>query len=263
MATLHHQIWIGFAGGLLGFAHCVGMCGGFVLQLSQGARGTRALLRPLFWFVGKLFSYLFLGALAGFAGAFAAKELAQLAVLQNLLSYLAGALILSAGLSLLGLLPVGLRNSRGSGRGSMPGENFVTSLLAKLFVAPGPSAALVLGLGTGFLPCPIVLAFLAYALQSGSVATGMVTMGALGIGTGLPLLLVGGLTRFPGIHMRSWAPRASGIILILLGLVTALRGTAVFHHLLGCPEAPSLDQAAGSPEKPCCQGGIHGTVSGN
>lgn len=263
MNILYHQVWMGLAGGLIGFAHCLGMCGGFVLQLSQGAPGTRASFRALSWFVGKLFSYLFLGALAGFAGGFAAKELAQLAVVQNLLSYLAGSLILGAGLSLLGLLPVGRRSSPGNRGPLLPGANLATSVLAKLFVAPGPGAALVLGLGTGFLPCPIVVAFLAYALQSGSVTTGMVTMGALGIGTGLPLLLVGGLTLFPGIRRRSWAPRAGGVILVLLGLITALRGTPAFHHLLGCPEAPSLGQTASSAEKPCCQGGTHGTVGGN
>jgi uncharacterized protein len=257
MEILSHHLWIGFIGGLLGFAHCLGMCGGFVVHLSQARSGRRPPTTPLFWLAGKLFSYLFLGALAGFAGGFLAASLQKIIAIQNLLSYLAGGAILWAGLSLLGLLPVRQGFHIGNGDG------LATSLARHFFSAPSPGSALVLGLATGLLPCPIVLAFLAYALQSGSVMTGMVTMGALGLGTSVPLLLLGTVSRVSRAPLRRWAPRAGGVILVVLGLTTALRGTTTFHHLLGCPPIPGLQQAATGAGKPCCTGELHGSGSGN
>jgi len=254
MDTMGHHIWIGFAGGLLGFAHCLGMCGGFVLHLSLRKDGTRMLSGPLLWLAGKLFSYLFLGAAAGYAGGFLGNLLLRQGQFQNLLSFAAGGVILLMGLSVLGLLPVRSKATGGIG------ENVLVTLFRTFLKGHSSGAALTLGIATGFLPCPIVLAFLAYALQSGSVLTGMVTMGALGLGTTAPLLLLSGATRLSGIHLRSWAPKAGGIILITLGLTTALRGATIYHHLLGCPAQQGV---ATHPQKPCCPGELHANVRGN
>jgi uncharacterized protein len=257
MQTLTPHIWIGFAGGLLGFAHCLGMCGGFAVCLSHGKSGARVFALQSLWLAGKLFSYLFLGAVAGFAGGYIGNLLPKLELLGNLLSFLAGALILMMGLSALGLFPAGKK----------AGESFAASVLVslgrKFLTAASPGAALALGLVTGFLPCPIILSFLAYSWQSGSVLTGMVTMGALGLGTALPLLLLGSVSLLSGVHLRNWAPKAGGILLILLGLTTALRGTAIYHRLLGCPAEATLSQAATDTKNPCCTGELHGNGSGN
>jgi len=257
MENLPHHIWIGFAGGLFGFAHCLGMCGGFAVCLSQGKSGARTMVVQMLWLTGKLFSYLFLGAVAGFAGGYLGNLLPNLELLRNLLSYLAGTLILIMGLSTLGLFPAG----------NKAGESFTESVLVSLsrrfLTAASPGAALALGLATGFLPCPIILAFLAYSLQSGSVITGMVTMGALGLGTTLPLLLLGRASRVSWVHLRSWGPKAGGVLLVILGLTTALRGTATFHRLLGCPAGPTLSHATTDANKPCCTGELHGNGSGN
>ena len=257
MESLSHHIWIGFAGGLLGFAHCLGMCGGFVLHLSQGKNRVEMLITHLLWLAGKSFSYLFLGAVAGYAGGVLTGLLPGQALFQNLLSFAAGSTMLLMGLQVLGLLPVRM-NLAGSF-----GATLLANLGRSFLAASSPSAALVLGLATGLLPCPIVLAFLAYALQSGSVATGMITMAALGLGTTVPLLLLGGFSRLLRMQLRSWAPRAGGILLVLLGLITVLRGTATFHHLLGCPANPGSHPVADGSLKPCCNGGQHGNGGGN
>lgn len=255
METLANNAWIGLAGGLLAFAHCLGMCGGFALHLSQEKNQHKMVTGQLLWVTGKAFSYLFLGALAGYAGGYAETLLLRQGLFQNLLSYAAGGVILLMGLSLLGLVPVRALGNPGTGLLSRLGGEFLRS--------HSPGAALSLGLATGFLPCPIVLALLAYSLQSGSVLTGMATMGGLGLGTALPLLLLGGASRVVGLHLRSWAPRAGGVILIILGLTTALRGTAFFHHLLGCPSKPALHQGATVADKPCCAGEVDGDSRGN
>lgn len=254
METVTHHLWIGFAGGLLAFAHCLGMCGGFVLHLSQEKDRKKMLTSQLLWQAGKLTTYMFLGAVAGFAGGFLQLVFLDQRNLQNLLSYGAGAVIVIMGLSLLGLLPV---------RAGGPGNSAVTNLAGfcrSFFTASSPGAALYLGMATGLLPCPIIIAFLAYSLSSGSVLNGMATMGALSLGTMLPLLLLGGLTRLTRLHLRSWAPKAGGMILIILGLSTALRGTAIYHHMLGCPEKPPAQQSHPKEIKPCCPGKAHASV---
>lgn len=257
MEILTHHIWIGFAGGLLGFAHCLGMCGGFAVCLSQGKSGAQTLVVQMLWLAGKLFSYLFLGAVAGFTGGYLGNLLPDLELLRNLISFLAGALILVMGLSALGLFPAGKKS------GDSFAESVLVSLSRRFLTAASPGAALALGLATGFLPCPIILAFLAYSLQSGSVMTGMATMGALGLGTTLPLLLLGGVSRLSWVHLRSWAPKAGGVLLIILGLTTALRGTAIYHRLLGCPAEAALSQTATDAIKPCCSGELRGNSSGH
>ena len=256
MNTLPHHLWIGFAGGLLAFAHCLGMCGGFVLHLSQEKDGPRMVTAQLLWQTGRLFTYLFLGALAGYAGAFLELVFLDQALFRNGISLAAGAIILLMGLSLLGLLPV-----RGNERGGRA-EAALTAICRKLFTAASPGAALAMGITTGLLPCPIVIAFLAYSLQTGAVLSGMATMAGLGMGTMLPLLLLGGATRLAGLHLRSFGAKAGGVILVLLGLCTALRGTALYHQLLGCPSKPAQSQTKINDSKPCCAGELNGNRSG-
>ena len=249
-----HHLWIGLAGGLLGFAHCLGMCGGFALHLARGKNGRNAAACQLPWLAGKMCSYLFLGAVAGYAGGYLEAVLARTVPFRNLLGLGAGVAILLAGLSLLGLLPV---RRPGAGGGAL------AALARNLLADPSPGAALALGLFTGMLPCPVVLAFLAFSLQSGSVPRGMATMGGVGLGTMVPLVLLGALSRLSGLHLRSWAPRAGGIVLVLLGLTTAFRGTEIYHRLLGCPPAPALQEAergtakATGTVKDCRTGGVH------
>ena len=232
MPMLSHHVWIGFAGGILAFAHCLGMCGGFALHLSREREGSRLFAPQFAWHAGRLSTYLFLGALAGFAGHRLHLFIVSHGLWQNLLGYLAAAAMLLAGLSLLGLLP------------ARPGGGVLqqawASFSGRLLQASSPGAALALGIGTGFLPCPIILAFVAYALQTGSIASGAAAMAGLALGSMLPLLALGGAARLTGWHLRRWAPQAGGIILIFLATSTALRGSSVFHKLLGCPQTPTM-----------------------
>lgn len=257
MEILTQHIWIGFAGGILAFAHCLGMCGGFVLHLSQEKNGKSMMAGQLLWHAGKFSTYIFLGAMAGFAGGFLEQLFLDHRLFQNLLSYATGAIMLLMGLSLLGLLPVSSKGAESAGIGAL------TALGQRFFTASSPGSALTMGMATGFLPCPIILAFLAYSLQSGSVVIGMATMGALSIGTMLPLLLFGGATGLTRVYLRNWGPTAGGIILVLLGLTTALRGTSAYHHLLGCPPRPALQHAQVQESKPGCTGKMHGNGLAN
>ena len=113
---------------------------------------------------------------------------------------------------------------------------------------PSPS-----GLMTGLLPCPIVVGFLALSLQSGSVLTGMATMAAMGVGTVWSLLLLGMTGYALQARTRRWGAVVGGIVLVLLGTVTILRGTGAMHHLMGHHHAAATMQME-MPEPPATRG---------
>ena len=227
------HFWIGFTGGTLAFVHCLGMCGGFALHLSRAARPAQALGRQLLWHAGRTCTYAFLGALAGFGGS-VFQALAGLARAQQVLAYAAGGVMILMSLVLFGLFPAFDRN-----RPPREAGGLWSALLRGVFKDPTAGGALALGLATGFLPCPIVLALLAYAAHTGSVSAGLITMAAMGLGTLGPLLLLGLTGHLASRRLRRWGSLAAAVVLALLGLVTILRTTETFHHLLGCPRAPA------------------------
>jgi sulfite exporter TauE/SafE len=61
-------VWKGLLVGSAQFAHCPGMCGGFALHLAGRDGQGPVLVRQLLWHAGKTVTYVFLGAIAGFAG---------------------------------------------------------------------------------------------------------------------------------------------------------------------------------------------------
>lgn len=236
-----HYMWLGFLGGVLAFAHCLGMCGGFALHLSQGPTRLGVLQRQLLWHAGKTATYVFLGAMAGFLG-HRIGAMGNLPWLQHVLTYIVGGFMIVMGLAMLGVIPARL-----TAPSTGTNDGFFASLFRQFFRETTPQAAFVLGLATGFLPCPIVLGFLALSVQNGSVPTGMMTMAAMGIGTVWALLLLGMTGQAISLRLRRWSPVLAGAVLIVLGAATAARGTEAFHRLLGCPHA-----ARAAAKSPCC-----------
>ncbi|MBJ6726087.1 sulfite exporter TauE/SafE family protein [Geomesophilobacter sediminis] len=229
---------LGLTGGAAAFAHCLGMCGGFVLLQP----GPKALRRQLLWHAGRLSSYLLLAALAAHAGATLSRVLAGGGV-QNLIGWATGAVMVAAGMSLLGVLPV--RGGKGCGA--------LLRLAGELFTTSSPGAPLLMGVVSGLLPCPILLAFLAYAMERGSVPAALATMAGVGVGTTLPLLALGSTAAVVTARTRRWGVRGAAVLLLGLGAVTALRGGPLLHRFLPCPAAP---QAIASETEP--PGGRHG-----
>jgi hypothetical protein len=199
-------------------AHCLGMCGGFALALSapDRTRAWNALGSHLLLQLGKGVSYAFLGALAG---AFGAALLRQPAFVwgARALALLAGAMLIAAGLALLGL-----RASRGGAAAAFLAPH-LSRLMGPLLSARPRGAGLVVGLLMGFLPCPLVYAGLAAAAASGSAARGALILGGVALGT-IPAL--GTLAVFGGLlgdGARRGLARAAGALLLVVGLVTLSR----------------------------------------
>jgi len=218
-----------FLAGLAGSWHCAGMCGGFACALGSDQRSRAAsLARQLTYNLGRVTTYCFLGALVGFlAVALCSSEagIPPTSGAQRMLAITSGLLMVFIGLSLLGWLR----------RLSHPpllgfGAQSLAQALRQLLRAPGPAMPLAFGVFNGFLPCPLVYAFLAQAAGSGGPLPGLLVMLAFGLGTFPAMLLMGwlGAAGWPfGAGAERW--RRSGIdlagaFIIVLGLITLARG---------------------------------------
>lgn len=255
MTTLVNYLAAGLVGGAAAFAHCLGMCGPFALHLAGPQATGRPFVRQVFWHTGRIFTYLFLGALAGFLGA-AVVRTPALATFQKALGWSLGGVMALMGLGMMGL------HWRPAGGKTPSWVSLLPAAWADVLASPGGGAAFVLGLIGGFLPCPIVLGFLAWSAASGSVVAGMATMAGVGVGTIWSLALVAVTGQVIRPRLRRWGMFAGGIILILLGAATALRGTDAVHGVLGCPDcqAAAAHESAGRQAgpaavpttRPCC-----------
>lgn len=205
--------------GFAGSFHCLGMCGGFACGLGADPRGRAATaVRHLLYNGGRVTTYVFLGALAGTLG-YALQ--AQAALAQAVLSGLAGLLILAMAWQLLGRLPAAQPATAGAAvRFAAP--------LASLARARGPRAPLALGVANGFLPCPLVYAFLAKAGASASASEAALTMAVFGLGTFPAMLFAGGAGRVLAPVWRSRGVRIAGAFLLVLGLITLARALLPF-----------------------------------
>lgn len=218
-------LFAGFAGSF----HCVGMCSGFACAIGADSRGRRAtVVRQLVYNIGRVTTYCFLGALAGWSGAalIAHSDSGFQSVVgaQRILAVASGALMLFIGLQFLGYF------RRFAHKTSVFGGQLLVPALRDLLKTPGPAAPLAFGVFNGFLPCPLVYAFVAQAAVSGGPLNGLLIMLAFGLGTFPAMLLVGALgTRF-GFDWRLRGVRVAGVFIVVFGLVTLLRGTVMNNH---------------------------------
>lgn len=219
-----------FLGGLLGSAHCVGMCGGFALGIGLGAPTVMSnLRRQLTYTSGRIFTYAFLGVIVGYAGSRVVSAVAWVNT-QAVLSLLAGFLLAGIGLISLGVIPRRFR----------PVSPGVGACLAGSFVGPflrsrRLSDILLAGVFTGFLPCGLVYGYLALAGSSASLTQGLVTMVAFGAGTA-PLMVLAGVGGSLLSHAaRRNILRVSAVCVLLTGLIAIARGL-LFIRWIDAPE---------------------------
>lgn len=250
---------IAMLAGFAGSFHCVGMCGGFACGLAQARSGSKTALivHSLLYNTGRVVTYAFIGALAGLLGHLlieghahtvgAAANFTAMAqdagtrsmdhaelmpelhgmVLagemgwaQRGLSVLAGLLMLVMACELLGL-----RRRAPATWARLGGESFAR-VFRGLLTSKRPSAALALGVANGFLPCPLVFAFAAAAIATGSVLDAVLVMTAFGLGTFPAMVFMGSVGFLMTPAVRKWGVRFSGAFVLVIGLMTVIRGAA-------------------------------------
>ena len=210
--------------GLFGTGHCIGMCGPFVVAAAAGPGGAAAVVgRSLAYQLGKTLTYVFLAVLFSVVGGWIAGG-GVLPWVQNAMSAAVGLGMVALGLAYL----LELRLSPGAQRW-IDGSRWCGALGAVLR-APTWWRSVLIGWLNGFLPCGLSLMALVYAAGFGSVthaAAGAALFGAATI-PGLTLTALFGAKLLAG--GRRWLLRLAGATLVVLGVITIVRGVPAIHE---------------------------------
>ncbi len=230
-----------FIVGLMGAAHCVGMCAGIVGALSsqQDTRPITGLAQRkpnmpfakqlslvLNYNLGRISSYTLAGAMVGgFASGLG--TLFNIDAYLLFLRVLAGFMMIATGLYIAQFW-AGVMQIEHIGK-------FVWRWLApmaqKFIPVETPRQAIAAGLLWGWLPCGLVYSTLTWSVAANSALEGGLIMLAFGLGT-LPALLSMGMaaTQLSFWVQKKSVRKFSGIILILFGTQTLYIALAQYLH---------------------------------
>jgi len=215
VTDLWPQLTAAFVTGLLGSAHCVGMCGGisglFAVNAAVQSLKTQA-PKAIAYNVGRILTYAILGVVVALLGKTMVDSIPKLAAPVRLAS---GLLIILIGLQLAF-----------NWRLLTPLENAG----AKLWRSMAPTAkgllpvesarqALALGLIWGLLPCGLVYSVLLLAASTVDPVGGSLVMLAFGLGT-MPAMIATGLSASKLSQFMSRNRVGAGLLIVLIGIAT-------------------------------------------
>jgi sulfite exporter TauE/SafE len=247
--------------GVLGGAHCIGMCGPLVTMYSKqmtpqpdggtvtandGRAGhlTTYEVRQHFLFnVGRATTYAIFGAVFGALGSVVFVTADQLTPIADLLRGVVGLAV--GGF----IVATGVRYVIGGTGGDIriPGVQRVTSWLATRVHRHVNSPSIV-GLGAvhALLPCPMLYPAYLFAFASGSPTTGGIALGALGIGTIPAVFLYGTIIQSIDAAHRRRVHRLLGVVFVVLGYVLFAHGLMSLGVHLPHPMFPHYQPLGGA-----------------
>lgn len=237
------DVFSAFIIGLLGSGHCLAMCGGITTMLTSAidkptnlSATTTSSSAPgdipvkiipshtscspqafrlnlvFFYHFGRIASYCLIGAIVGFTGSIAAKNiglpLAGLRLVAALFLILLGLYI--------GRWLLWLNRIESLGKGLW---RYLSPMAKYVIPVNSRKKALALGALWGWLPCGLVYSTLTWALASGNILTGAAIMLFFGLGT-LPALvaLSLGISSIKNILINNAFRKAMAISLIGYGI---------------------------------------------
>ncbi len=170
--------------GILGSGHCFGMCGGITSMLTSAISNNTHHSKTQLVFsynIGRILSYTFIGAIVGFSGSIAAKQIGMpLAALR----VVAALFLIFLGLY-IGQWLMWINRIETLGKHLW---QYISPYSKHFIPVNSPYKALALGALWGWLPCGLIYSMLTWSLASGSVINGALIMTFFGLGT-LPALL--------------------------------------------------------------------------
>jgi len=197
--------------GILGSGHCLGMCGGITSMLTSALPKTSTYSKTslvLSYNVGRILSYTLIGAIVGFTGSVAAK---------NIGVPLTGLRIISAIFLIFLGLYIGqwlMWLNRIEKFGKIIWQYL--SPYAKHFIpVDSPLKAIGLGALWGWLPCGLIYSMLTWSLASGNTVSGALIMTCFGLGT-LPALII---MSYSFIHAKNVLIHPTFRTVMALGLI--------------------------------------------
>jgi uncharacterized protein len=237
--------------GLLGGAHCLGMCGPLVTTYSDRMRAKdghrrerneltiREVRQHALFNLGRASSYAIIGGLFGLAGTVVFVSPQAVTAVATDVHAVAGigvgTLIVAMGINYL------------IGRGFVGGSISVPlvgatlgrlhqTLLANVDSWVGNIRIAGLGAVHGLLPCPLLYPAFLYAFIRGSPVEGFLSLAVLGLGTVPSLFVYGTLFQSLSLETRTKLHRVLGAAFVLLGYIPLQHGLATLG--IGLPPIP-------------------------
>ena len=214
-----------FSLGFFGSMHCIGMCGGLVSALSMSHPG-------IWWSglaayqAGRLLTYTLMGLAAGLLG-ISLQQMGGFGQMQLALTLLAGLMMVTFGLNLAGWIPdpfIRLTARVNAGLG-------FAGRIKKAAASSAKISWFGVGLANGLLPCGLVYVALSLSLAAGGTWQPALMMAAFGLGTLPAMMLAPVVIRLLAPKQRGLLMKALGILIVLFGLLTMIRGTGWMHAL--------------------------------
>lgn len=211
-----------FLVGLLTSLHCIAMCGGINMSQcvnmthggSGASGGTKANVKPsLLYNLGRVTSYTIIGGIIGAVG----SVISFSGWARGLVAILSGLFMVIMGLSMTGIFPW---------------INKITPRLPRIFREKAGSAGkgrgpYIVGLLNGLMPCGPLQAMQLYALGTGSLIAGALSMFFFSLGT-LPLMFgLGAFITMMGKKFTKNMLKISAVLVAVLGIVMLGRGLAL------------------------------------
>lgn len=205
-----------FLVGLITSLHCLAMCGGLAISQTFNKASclrretTREKILPsLIYNTGRLISYTILGGIVGGIGSIISLS----GQFKGTVAVIAGLLMVIMGLNMLNISPL-LRK--------------INIRLPRVFpfnnLSNKSKSPFIVGLLNGFMPCGPLQTMQLYALGTGSILKGSLSMFAFALGT-MPLMTaLGYLTNILSRKITNKFLKLSAVLVIVLGLIMASRG---------------------------------------
>ena len=195
-----------FVIGLLTSVHCIAMCGGINLtQSTMAAKGGTGVVRSnLAYNIGRVISYTVIGGIVGGIGSVVSFS----GPLRGAVTVIVGVFMIIMALSMLGVF----RPFR-----KLP-LHLPAGLYRKLSGSAAGKSSFVIGLLNGLMPCGPLQSMQIYALSTGSMLRGALSMLLFSLGT-VPLML--GLGVFSGrLNKKSAGTMltVSAILVFVMGI---------------------------------------------
>ena len=219
-----------FVTGLLGSAHCFGMCGGisglFAVNVNVASLNAQ-FPKAITYNVGRVLSYAILGAAVAVIGKTLVSGIPDIAAPVRFAS---GVLIILVGLQ----LAFGWRILAPLESAGAKIWNRIAPAARGLVPVESLSQALGLGLIWGWLPCGLVYSVLLLAATTAEPASGGLVMIAFGIGT-MPAMLATGMSASKLAQFMSGKRLGAGLLIVLLGIATlampVMKFTSTTEHV--------------------------------
>ncbi len=234
-------LWTAFIVGLVGSAHCAGMCGPIALALPlRSDNWVSRVSGGLIYNLGRIITYMILGSVFGILG----KGL-HMAGFQLWASIIIGILMIS-----MVVIPLIFRQ--------MPSlnnvfEGYSARMLGgfKSLFRKGTTGSLFgIGLLNGLLPCGLVYVAVAGAINTGDVVLAMMYMALFGMGTIPVMLMVSLAGSMISIKWRIFINKLSPYVIVLLGVLFILRGLSLGIPYVS-PKSEALTPVVEKAHK-CC-----------